>query len=74
MESNDRRRANRGVILEDEKIEEIGGIFFRLNCFVSDGENFVLDALLNFELVEGFENRKMWGGTWEFLKLLKRRS
>jgi len=38
----------RSVHLKVEKVVEIGR-FLRLKCFVGERENFVLDALINFE-------------------------
>ena len=40
-------RTSRSVRLDMEKIVEIRGLV-RLQCFVDDGENFVMNALIDF--------------------------
>jgi len=48
FESDKGRRASARVRLDTEKIVQIGGVA-RLECFLGDGENFVVNALINFE-------------------------
>jgi len=50
LKSDNSRLTSRNVRLKVEKAVEIGR-FFRLKCFVGERENFVLDALINFEPV-----------------------
>jgi hypothetical protein len=46
---------SRSVRLKLKKIAEIGKLV-RFECFVGNRENFVVDALIDFEPMEGFEN------------------
>jgi len=50
LKSENSRRKSRSVSLKVEKVVDIGR-FLRLKCFVGERENFVLDALINFEPV-----------------------
>ena len=47
-ECDSSRGARASVRLDTQKIVEIGGLA-RLEYFVGDGENFVVNALINFE-------------------------
>lgn len=47
LKSDRRGRTSRSVRLDMQKIVEIRGLV-RLKCFVDDGENFVMNALIDF--------------------------
>jgi len=50
LKSDNSKETSRDVSLKVEKAVVIGK-FLTLKCFVGEGENFVLDALINFEPV-----------------------
>jgi len=57
FESDSGRRASARVWLDMKKIVQMGGLA-KLKCFVGNWDNFVVNALINFEPMSWFEN--MW--------------
>jgi hypothetical protein len=53
------RRTSARIRLDTEKIVQIGGVA-RLECFLVDYENFVVNAMINFEQCKDSRTGEIW--------------